>query len=381
MIKNNELREFALERWQSLRETKAKILLSESGVEPLSIRELKEIIGEPILEDDFTISYGWTQGSIKLREAITEIYQSKITSENVLVTHGSVEANLLVAISQVKRGDKIILEKPNYMQIHGLTEWIKAKQYVIWRKSENHFKIDLNELINLIRKVKPKAVFLTNPNNPTGQYLNEKELEEVYQEVDRVNSKIIIDEVYMGTEYGDEKFRSIVEIGFENNNVIATSGFSKAYGLPGLRIGWIIAPEKEIIKMWSLKDYTTIAPSKIGDEIAYKCLQPNSRRKIMERTMKILRENLKILLENFKNVRKIKLYKPNAGAIFLIEFIDRKNDLEICEKLFNDYGILICPGSTFELNGFARVGMGQKPEVFKENLKILIETLDKILEN
>ncbi|MEM3886779.1 MAG: aminotransferase class I/II-fold pyridoxal phosphate-dependent enzyme, partial [Candidatus Methanomethylicia archaeon] len=118
-----------------------------------------------------------------------------------------------------------------------------------------------------------------------------------------------------------------------------------------------------------------------GDEIAYKCLQPNSRRKIMERTMKILRENLKILLETFKNVRKIKLYKPNAGAIFLIEFIDRKNDLEICEKLFNDYGILICPGSTFELNGFARVGMGQKPEVFKENLKILIETLDKILEN
>ncbi|MEM3986324.1 MAG: aminotransferase class I/II-fold pyridoxal phosphate-dependent enzyme [Candidatus Methanomethylicia archaeon] len=381
MAKNNELREFALERWQSLRETKAKILLSESGVEPLSIRELKEIIGDPILEDDFTISYGWTQGSIKLREAITEIYQSKITKENVLVTHGSVEANLLVAISQVKRGDKIILEKPNYMQIHGLTEWIKAKQYIIWRKSENHFKIDLNELINLIRKVKPKAVFLTNPNNPTGQYLNEKELEEVYQEVDRVNSKIIIDEVYMGTEYGDEKFRSIVEIGFENNNVIATSGFSKAYGLPGLRIGWIIAPEKEIIKMWSLKDYTTIAPSKISDEIAYKCLQPNSRRKIMERTMKILRENLKILLETFKNVRKIKLYKPNAGAIFLIEFIDRKNDLEICEKLFNDYGILICPGSTFELNGFARVGMGQKPEVFKENLKILIETLDKILEN
>lgn len=379
MTLNNELREFELERWQSLRETKAKILLSESGVEPLSISELKSIIGEPILDDDFTISYGWTKGSVKLRKAIAEIYQSKITEENILVTNGSVEANLLVAISQVKSGDKVILEKPNYMQIHGLTECIGAKQYIIWRKPENKFKIDLTEFINLIRSVKPKIVFLTNPNNPTGQYLNRKELEEVYQEVEKINAKIMVDEVYMGAEYGGDEFSSIVNIGFENGNVIATSGLSKTYGLPGLRIGWIVANEIDINRMWNLKDYTTIAPSKICDEIAYKCLQPNARKKIIDRTMKILRENLKIVNETFKKIEGIKLHPPNAGAIFLIEFINRRDDLNICERLFNEYGILIVPGSTFELNGFARIGMGQKPEALRENLKILIEALRNIL--
>ncbi|MCC6018071.1 MAG: aminotransferase class I/II-fold pyridoxal phosphate-dependent enzyme [Candidatus Verstraetearchaeota archaeon] len=374
-----DIREFRLERWQSLRETKAKILLSESGVEPLSIGELKEIIGEPILEDEFTIGYGWTKGSIELREAIMNTYQAKLNVDNILVTHGSIEANLLVTLSQVKSGDKVILEKPNYMQIHGLTEWIGAKRNFIWRRRENDFKIDLTELINLMRREKPKAIFLTNPNNPTGQYLTTKELEEVYVEAERLNAKVIVDEVYLGTEHEDDKLKSIVDIGFESGNVIATSGLSKAYGLPGLRIGWIIAGEREIERMWSLKDYTTIAPSKISDKIASKCLQPQARMKILERTKKILNENMKILKEASKNLEKIRVHMPKAGAIFLMEFIDRSDDEEICEELFREYGILICPGSTFDLKGFARVGMGAKPELFKERLEILKQSITKIL--
>jgi aspartate/methionine/tyrosine aminotransferase len=374
-----DIREFRLERWQSLRETKAKILLSESGVEPLSIGELKEIIGEPILEDEFTIGYGWTKGSIELREAIMNTYQAKLNVDNILVTHGSIEANLLVTLSQVKSGDKVILEKPNYMQIHGLTEWIGAKQNFIWRRRENYFKIDLTELINLMRREKPKAIFLTNPNNPTGQYLTTKELEEVYVEAERLNAKVIVDEVYLGTEYEDDKLKSIVDIGFESGNVIATSGLSKAYGLPGLRIGWIIAGEREIERMWSLKDYITIAPSKISDKIASKCLQPQARMKILERTKRILNENVKILKEASKNLEKIRVHMPKAGAIFLMEFIDRSDDEEICEELFREYGILICPGSTFDLKGFARVGMGAKPELFKERLEILKQSITKIL--
>ncbi|MEM3615254.1 MAG: aminotransferase class I/II-fold pyridoxal phosphate-dependent enzyme [Candidatus Methanomethylicia archaeon] len=378
MTIKGEIREFELERWQSLRETRAKILLSESGVEPLSIKELKEIIGEPILDDDFTISYGWTQGSIKLREAIKGIYDADIDAENILVTHGSVEANLLVTLSQVKIGDKIILEKPNYMQIHGLTEWRKAKQYIIWREPENDFKMDLNKLINLMKEAKPKAIFLTNPNNPTGKYLGNKELEELYQEAEKLEIKLIIDEVYLGAEYKEE-LKSLVEVSNGSENVIVTSGLSKSYGLPGLRIGWIVASKEDCMRMWSLKDYTTIASSKISDEIAYKCLKPEARRRILERTKKILKENLETLRQKSSKMDKVKVYLPDAGAIFLMEFMGRRDDVYICERLFKDYGILICPGSTFELKGFARVGMGHKPEIFKENIEILIETLSKIL--
>lgn len=373
-----ELREFELERWQSLREKKAKILLSESGIEALSVLEIEEITGEPLLNSEFTMDYGWTQGSLKLREAIAKIYNAKINEENILVTHGSVEANLLVTLSQIKSGDNVILEKPNYMQIHGLTEWINAKQYIVWRKPDNNFKLNLNELISLIRKIKPKIIFLTNPNNPTGQYLTCKELEELYQEASKVNSKIAVDEVYIDAKH-DDLLKSIIDVGFESGGVIAVSGLSKAYGLPGLRIGWIIASKEDINKMWSLKDYTTIAPSKISDEIAWKCLQPKARAKILDRTRRILRENLEFIKIAFNEVNKVKVYMPSAGAIFLIEFIDRKEDREICEKLFEDYGILICPGYTFELNGFARIGMGQKPEIFKNNLNILIEALKEIL--
>lgn len=368
---------FELERWQSLRENYARILLSESGVEPLTIAEINELIGEPLFEDDFRISYGWTKGSPELRKTISEMYRADINEENILVTNGSSEANLLTVLSTIKKGDLVIAEMPNYMQIYNLLKWKGAKIIEAWRKPEENFRLNLNRLINNIRRLKPKAIFITNPNNPTGMFLSNNEVNEIYDEASKVKSIIIFDEVYRGLEH-EGRVDSLIEIG-DMKNVIVTSGLSKAYGLPGLRIGWIIAEENLIMKMWSIKDYTSIAPSRLSDSLATRCLRGNVRNKLLERGRGIVRRNKEILgkiANDYKDVMKV--YYPLAGAYFIGKFTWSNNSNQICERLFKEYGVLICPGETFKLKGFARIGMGQSPEKYENSLKAMFNGLKEI---
>ncbi len=372
---------FELERWQSLRENYAKILLSESGVEPLTLGELTEIIGEPLLNDDFQISYGWTGGSLKLRKTIAETYSAEVDENNILVTNGSSEANFIVVLSTIREGDVAIVEKPNYMQIINLLTWRRAKAIEIWRKPENNFKIQIEELLDLISKNRPKAVFLTNPNNPTGQYLTSEEIREIHEEASKHHAILVFDEVYRGLEHNGEAVKSILETG-EIGNIIAVSSLSKAYGLPGLRIGWIAADSTRVMKMWSLKDYTSIAPSKISDEMAFKSLQPGNREKIITRAKEIVNGNKEILREiSGKYPEAMEIHWPHAGAFFLGEFTWSRNSVEICEKLFKEHGVLICPGETFGLKGYARIGMGQSPSKYRDSLIALFEGLEKIRRN
>lgn len=378
-MKNADLPIFKLERWQSSRENYAKILLSESGVEPLTISELEKVIGEKLFEDKFKLSYGWTRGSPELRKIISSIYKADVNEDNILVTNGSSEANFLTVLSIIKKDDPVIVEMPNYMQIYNLLKWREAKIIEAWRKPEENFRLDINNLIKKIRKLKPKAIFMTNPNNPTGMYLSSKEINEIYDEASKANSIVVFDEVYRGLEH-EEQVDSLIEIG-EIKNVIVTSGLSKAYGLPGLRIGWIVAEKTLIEKMWSIKDYTSIAPSKLSDMIAAKCLEENARRKLLERGKSIVKRNKEILSRIATEYEEImKVYYPLAGAYFIGKFTWSKNSIQICETLFEEYGVLICPGETFRLEGFARIGMGQSPENYEKSLRAMFNGLMKIKE-
>nr|MDO8045541.1 aminotransferase class I/II-fold pyridoxal phosphate-dependent enzyme [Candidatus Baldrarchaeota archaeon] len=373
----DNLPEFCLERWQSLRENYAKTLLSESGVEPLTIAELEELYGKPIIDSSLALGYGWTKGSPELRSKIAELYD-EVSKDNILITCGGAEANLLTTLALVEKGDTIVVEMPNYMQIPGLLKWRGAKVIEIWRKPERNFQLSTDELVKTIEEYKPKAFFAINPNNPTGQFLKEKELREIAEVANKNNTILVFDEIYRGLEHGSPTPPSVIDlVGIEMG--IVTSSLSKVFGLPGLRIGWVVARKRLVEKLWSIKDYTTIAPSKISDHIATIALSENVREKLVERAKKIVKENKKVLRNlSSKYSDVMRIVWPEAASFFIAEINWAENSEEICEKLFEKYGILICPGTCFNLSKYVRVTLGQETRKYEKNITELFEALAKL---
>ncbi|MEM4783636.1 MAG: pyridoxal phosphate-dependent aminotransferase [Sulfolobales archaeon] len=369
---------FCLERWQSLHETRARVNLSESGVHPLRLRDL--ISYGVDLEEIFELElgYGWTKGSQELREAISELYRGFVEPENVVVTSGSAEANLLAVLSTVSQGDTVLVDTPNYMQVAGLLQWIGAKVVYLRRKPPN-WSFPIHEAIEFMKKVRPKAVFVTDPNNPTGSYMSKRELEELALEASKYDVTLVFDEVYWGTEREEPK-HSIAEVS-HSERFISTSGLSKAYGLPGLRIGWLASGSKTLAyRAWSIKDYVSISPSILSDRIASRVLSPNVVAALKKRARDIVSENLNVLMSMISKGDIFTLYPNAAGAFAWVKIPWTKDTLKLSYSIYEMSKILVAPGECFGSEGHMRIGVGIKPELFKLGLSELLEVL-KILKD
>jgi aspartate/methionine/tyrosine aminotransferase len=368
---------FCLERWQSMHETRARILLSESGLEPLSIAQLEEL-GVPIGDlRKITLGYGWTRGSPEARRSILSLYDADLDIDNIVVTNGSAEANFAGILSLLRERDTVVVDLPTYMQVPGLLRWVRANVIEL-KRSPPKWNFPLDKAIHLIEEKKPKLFFITDPNNPTGKYMRARELEELIVTAERRNVRLFFDEVYWGSEQEDKR-PSAIEVG-DTKNVTVVHGLSKVYGLPGLRIGWIITDPAHAEKAWSVKDYTSIAPSVISDYITSKLLSNHETVNLLrERARRIVKENMSTLKEKIEVLAgKINPHWPEAGAFLLIETrgID---SLNLSKQLYYNHGILVNPGECFELTGYLRIGLGTDPSKFKEEAGELVQALQQIL--
>jgi len=374
-----ELPEFCLERWQSLRETKARILLSESGVDPLTIEALNEM-GASLTLDKVVLSYGWTRGSPSLRHAIAD-FLGGVSPENVLVTNGSSEANFLAVMTIVSPGDSVIVDMPNYMQIPGLLAWKRAEVFEAWRIGESQWQLPVREIVEAVRKIKPRALFITSPNNPTGA-VDWESLETIVAELRNTHTILVVDEVYRGLEIHGETSRSALRLGIEYGvPVVVTGGLSKVFGLPGLRIGWLASNINGIVeKAWSLKDYTTISPPRLSEVIATEALRDPLRSRLIVRAKGIVKRNIEILRELLQGKEDLlEPYWPAAGAFLLARLPWAKDTMKLSEKLYEERGILVVPGECFDMPGYIRVGLGREnPSVAREEFEELLEGLEKL---
>jgi aspartate/methionine/tyrosine aminotransferase len=346
---------FCLERWQSLHETRARVLLSESGVEPPSHEELEEL-GIDLSLAGLDLGYGWTKGWPPLREAIAEmLYGGLIGPENIVVTAGGAEANLLAVLSTIAPGSLVVVDVPNYLQVHGLLEARGARIIRLRRRPEESWHLDLARLAELIEEEGPKAVFVTNPNNPTGAV--ERRLREVAEAAARKGTILVFDEVYRGLELAGDVAPTVLEAAAEYGAAaVSTGSLSKVYGLPGLRIGWLAASREELAdRAWAVKDYTTISSSRIGEKIAREVLA-EAEEALRRRAQTIAARNLEALAAALGPCRGVRIYRPEAGAFALIEV--PADTGRLARRLYDGYGILVNPGECFEAPGFIRVGLG-----------------------
>jgi aspartate/methionine/tyrosine aminotransferase len=367
---------FNLERWQSTWENRVRFNLSESGVQPLSVHELLELAranSASLL--DVRLGYGQANGTDLLRSRIAALYAGA-TPDQVLVTTGSSEANFLLCWRLLEPGDRIAILLPNYLQTWGLARTVGAEVRGFGLPDERGwgaFAADLDAAIT----AGTKLVVVTNPHNPTGHVLAPEARRAITERAAAVGAWLLADEVYQGAELEGPLTPSFWG---SSDRVIVVNGLSKAYGLPGLRIGWLVAPAAFTAEVWARHDYTTIGPAGASDHLAAIALDPAVRERLLERTRRILRENYPVLEAWLRGFGDTFTWRPpRAGAICWVRYRQAVGALEIVERMRAEHNVLLVPGDHFGVPGHLRFGYGEEARYLRAALAETERGLRKIL--
>ena len=366
-----KLETFEMERQQSIWENEVEINLTESGVHPLTLDEL--LAGEPV--GNTLLGYPQTNGTTKLRELVSELYPGS-SPDNVLVTNGASEANFLSILNLVEQSDEIVVMLPNYLQIWGLARSLGAQTKSFPLLEEQNWAPDLEALQSTVNE-KTKLIAICNPNNPTGAVMSENAMRSICKIAGSVGAWILADEVYLGTELDGE---SASTFWGWYDRLIVTSGLSKAFALPGLRIGWIVTKSEQAQKLWAYKDYTSIAPGALSDRLARIALEPARRHKILERTRNHLKEQLPIISEWVALHREagLHLVSPKAGAMAFVRYGIDLGSRDLTDRLRKEKSLLVVPGEYFQMDRYVRIGYGGERHTVKEGLKRFSEMLSEL---
>ncbi|KIC22800.1 aminotransferase [Leisingera sp. ANG-Vp] len=357
---------FGVEIWMNEWETKCEWNLAETCVESLTIEELLQLAGRNSADLSellaMKMTYGAIEGSDRLRNAISALYKGQ-SPENVIVTHGTIGANMLVHKALVERGDRVVAVVPTYQQHYSIPASIGADVHQLRLREENGFLPDLEELRALVTP-ETKLIAINNPNNPTGALMDRAMLEEIAAIASEAGVWILCDEVYRGTDQdGDGMTASIADI-YEKG--ISTAGMSKAYSLAGLRLGWIAAPAEVIEAVSIHRDYDTISVGMIDDHFAALALE--NREAVLARSQRITRGNLAILEAWVEQEPRISWVKPRSGTTALLKYDLPMSSREFCVALLQETGVMFTPGSALGMEGYVRIGYANGPEVLKQGL-------------
>jgi aspartate/methionine/tyrosine aminotransferase len=356
---------FEMERMQSTWENVVDYDMSESGVRPLTLRELVEMGFDLEGFLDQPLGYSQSNGTIELRERIAALYAGA-TTEHIEVTNGTSEANYLVALSQLRPADVVAMEVPNYMQIPGVARSLGAVVQTFQLKQDAGWEPDWDAFDRAVTPA-TRLLYLSNPNNPTGAILSETAMARIVRRCEETRTWILADEVYLGAEIDRPRTPSFWGM---SDRVIVTSGLSKAYGIPGVRVGWIVGPPPVVAECWTQHDYLTIGPNKMSDQLARVAVEQQNRERCYSRTGEILRHNLPIAREWVSGFgSRLTWREPQAGAIALLRYGAAVPSFELAERIRVNQSTLIVPGIHVGLEGYLRVWLGGREQFLREGLR------------
>ncbi|MEI7554146.1 aminotransferase class I/II-fold pyridoxal phosphate-dependent enzyme [Candidatus Chlorohelix sp.] len=353
-----KLPDFKLERYFADWEFKASYLLCSSDLESMSIKDL--LAYEPeAAEEMHGLWLGYTEsaGNPALRASIAGLYQ-QIEPSQTLVFSGAEEAIFIFMNAVLEKGDHLIVHYPSYQSLFEIADAIGCEVTRWQAQEESGWSLDLDFLESSIRP-NTRAIVINCPHNPTGYLMNRSDFERLIEIARRHNMLLFSDEVYRLLEYDlQTRLPAACDL---YENAVSLGVMSKAYGLAGLRIGWIATQNREIFKQSaSFKDYTTICNSAPSEFLATLALRHSE--KILARNVGIIQKNLPLLDRFFEQWQDyFQWQKPLAGPI---AFPHLQKDLPVtdfCRKLVEKKGVLLLPGTLYDgnSNNF-RLGFGRK---------------------
>lgn len=366
---------FRMERWQSTYEHRVRYNLSESGVHPLSVGELLELADSDMDVGRVRLGYGQSNGSDELRSLIAAQHPGA-SDASVVVTVGGAEANFACFWHLFEPGCRAAVVVPTYGQIPGLLGSFGGRLEPVPLLEADGWQPDLDALERALREGAGWVV-VTNPNNPTGAILSPESMDGIVELTRRHGAWILADEVYAGAEIGDERTSSFWG---RHERILVTNSLSKAYGLPGLRIGWVVGPEQVTADLWGRTDYSTICPATLSDALACVALRPATRGRIRERTAGIVRENL-ALLEGWMRAQqgRFSYRPPEAGAICYARYDAPVGSTQFAEKLRVEKNVLVVPGDHFGMDRYVRLGFGTPADELLSALDLVRAAFDEVV--
>ena len=364
---------FMLERDMGTWEHQVEYNLSESGVHPMTTRELFE--DDPQKMDEFLdveINYPPTNGIEELRENIAALYPGA-SPKDVLVTSGAAQANFTSMLTVLDRGDEILVMEPNYMQIWGTGKNLGLKVKTFGLKQELNWGIDIDEFNRTVTE-KTKLIAVCNPNNPTGHILTNEERKVVVDAASKVGAWILADEVYAGAEHLTDEITSSMWGGYDR--VLAIGSMSKAYAFPGLRIGWVVSNPQMSEEIWARQDYVSICPTILGNKLAAYVLSPEVRPGIIQRTREYARggyKNLETWVNKHSDV--LSVVPPQAAAIAFVHYDRDINSSKLVKRLIDEYSTYVVPGDHFGMDHYLRISYGLSAEYVNEGLNRIFDAI------
>jgi aspartate/methionine/tyrosine aminotransferase len=367
---------FVMERMMGKWENVVEYNLSESGVHPLKLGELLALAGRSV--DDLAgveINYPQANGTRELRRTIAQYYPPA-GEDNVLVTTGAAEANYLIVHTLLEPGDEAVVMRPNYLQVWGVAKnrGVTIKDFDL--VEDKRWAPDLGQLAAAVTP-RTKLIAVCNPNNPTGRILTGPEMKGIVKEAARVGAWLLADEVYAGAERESDAVTPTFYGMYDK--VLAVGSMSKAYGLPGLRTGWVVGPAKELDDMWARHDYITITGTMLSDRLTAIALSAEVRPKILARTRRLIRDGYPVLqkwVAHHGNT--IQLFPSQAAAIAFLRYNRRINSTALVTRLRDEKNVLIVPGDQFGYDHHLRISFGLPHDYLGEGLRRITAMLEEI---
>ena len=348
---------FDLEYFQSQFERTVEINLADSSVKCANVSDL--LAGEdqrPLLE--MPLYYPEVNGSTVLRERIAALYPNA-SAANVLVTVGAAQANWMVCSTLLKQDDEVIVVSPGYRQVWGLAKNLGCRVKETQLRQENNWQLDLDELESLAT-AKTRLISIVNPNNPTGSILSGEEMKRIVQICRKTGAWLHADEVYRGTELiGGEtpSFWGMYE------RAICVNSMSKAYGLAGLRIGWVVASPEMVEELWRRHEYAVIAAAGPSMKLAEIALLAAKRQMLLDRQRKLSREGHAVLESWVREQEsRFSVSKAVATSIAFVRYNIDVPSAELADHIRRKASVLVAPGAYLGTENHLRITVGYEPE-------------------
>ncbi len=353
-----KLNEFKLERYFAKYEFKTAYNLCASDCEPLTINDLLEM-EEGSLSALKKQGLGYTEsaGDPELLELVSGLYTT-IIPDQILTFSGAEEAIFIFMNVLLNPGDHIIVQFPAYQSLFEIAQTIGCKVTLWELDSLNDWELDLQVLLDDINP-RTRAIIINFPHNPTGTHISRQKLNQIIDIAQENNIYLFSDEVYRLLEYNSlQRLPAVCDL---YDNGVSLGVMSKAFGLAGLRIGWISSPNRELLKQLSMfKDYTTICNSASSEFLAKIALKQVDT--IVERNLNIINQNHELFSEFFANFKEFFNYiPPKAGSVAFPCFKSDSSFEQFYIDLAREKNVLLLPGSTFNYpNRYFRIGFGRK---------------------
>jgi aspartate/methionine/tyrosine aminotransferase len=343
-------------------QSRARFNLATSGLDNLELSELDVKIEELAITG--TNGYGHPP----LLEAIAG--RMNVGVDSIVTATGTSLANHLAMAAVLNPGDEVLIEQPTYEPLLAVARYLGAHIRRFPRRFEDGFAVMSGEVEKNISP-RTRLIVITNHHNPTGVLTDEKSLREVGELARRVKARVLVDEVYLESMF-DRRPPTAAHLGTE---FMATSSLTKAFGLSGLRCGWIVAEPALALEIWLLNDLfgaNGAHPAERLSVCAFAQLE-----KISEKARSRIETNRELLNQFLDTRDDLETVRADSGTTMFPRLRQGSSE-NLCRLLREKHETSVVPGSYFEMPAHFRVGLGGATDVLREGLERLGKALDEL---